>query len=91
LLAPALSVAAVFLLVLLVQQPLQRQAIPPVEQTPVSPLQDSEFEMPLHEVSQPLVEVRRVTSQVGPTMVYQKLYHNVPVTIVWVFTGEKTP
>jgi len=33
------------------------------------------------------VEVRRVGSGVGPTLVYQKVYQDVPVTIVWVFTG----
>jgi hypothetical protein len=33
------------------------------------------------------VEVRRVTSRMGSTMVYQKLYRDVPITIIWVFSG----
>ena len=33
------------------------------------------------------VEVKRVASRVGPTMVYQKNYQDVPITIVWVFAG----
>jgi hypothetical protein len=39
-------------------------------------------------LKQPSVSVRKVTSKVGPTMVYQKNINNVPVTIVWVFTGQ---
>ena len=34
-----------------------------------------------------LVEVRRATSRVGSIMVYQKRYHDVPITIIWVFPG----
>lgn len=33
------------------------------------------------------VKVDRVNSQVGPTMVFQSNRNNVPITIVWVFTG----
>ncbi len=40
-------------------------------------------------VLRPRVEVKRVSSNMGPTMVYQKTYQNTPVTIVWVFTGGK--
>ncbi len=41
-------------------------------------------------ILRPRVEVKRVSSNVGPTMVYQKTYQNTPVTIVWVFTGGKS-
>jgi len=34
------------------------------------------------------VSVMRVSSKAGPTMVYQKMYDDVPLTIVWVFPGE---
>ncbi|MDP3921107.1 MAG: hypothetical protein Q8R76_09935 [Candidatus Omnitrophota bacterium] len=30
-------------------------------------------------------EVRRLTSEVGPTLVYQKSYQEKPITIIWVF------
>ena len=36
----------------------------------------------------PAVKVLRASSHEGPVMVYQKNYHDVPVTIVWVFTRE---
>lgn len=35
----------------------------------------------------PRVQVKRVSSRVGPTMVYQRSYQDVPVTIIWVFKG----
>ena len=31
--------------------------------------------------------VRHVSSEVGPTMVFQKLYQDKPITVIWVFTG----
>ncbi len=39
----------------------------------------------------PSVEVKSLESSVGPTMVYQKLYHEVPMTIVWVFAKGAMP
>lgn len=33
----------------------------------------------------PSVEVKRISSQVGSTMVYQRVYQEIPVTVVWVF------
>lgn len=44
---------------------------------------------PVANYKKPRVVVKRVSSAVGPTMVYQKLYRNVPVTVVWVFAGGK--
>ena len=32
------------------------------------------------------VLIKRVTSRVGPTLVYHKDYHGLPVTIIWVFS-----
>jgi hypothetical protein len=37
----------------------------------------------------PNITVKRVTSQVGPTVVYQKTIHDTPVTVVWVFPEGK--
>lgn len=36
-------------------------------------------------ISGPRVRVKRVSSRVGPTLVYQKNINNLPVTIIWVF------
>ncbi len=44
---------------------------------------------PVANYKKPRVDVKRVSSSVGPTMVYQKLYRNVPVTVIWVFAGGK--
>lgn len=33
------------------------------------------------------VEVKRVSSKTGPTMVYQKVSEGVPITVIWVFNG----
>lgn len=42
-------------------------------------------ENPVEHHMKPRVIVKRVSSRVGPTMVYQKTYRNTPVTIIWVF------
>ncbi len=41
---------------------------------------------PVRNHMKPRVVVKRLASHVGPTLVYQKVYHETPVTIVWVFT-----
>ena len=33
----------------------------------------------------PHVLVRKISSEVGPTLVYQKNHEDVPITVVWVF------
>ena len=33
------------------------------------------------------VDVEVVSSEVGPTLVYQKMVQNKPITVIWVFTG----
>lgn len=40
-------------------------------------------------VQVPDVMVKRATSQVGQTMVYQREMDDKPITIVWVFTGKE--
>lgn len=40
---------------------------------------------PVRNHMKPRVVVKRISSRVGPTMVYQKVYRETPVTIVWVF------
>ena len=41
--------------------------------------------------SLPPVQVKRVTSRAGATLVYQKVFddHELPITIIWVFPGGK--
>ena len=34
------------------------------------------------------VNIRKVSSEVGSTMVYQKTYHQMPLTVIWVFPGK---
>lgn len=34
------------------------------------------------------VVVKRLTSSVGPTMIYQKMYQDHPLTVIWVFSKE---
>lgn len=36
----------------------------------------------------PSVKVKRLQSEAGPTMVYQKMDREVPLVIVWVFAGK---
>ena len=43
------------------------------------------LENPVQNHMKPRVIVKRVSSRVGATMVYQKTYRNTPVTIIWVF------
>ncbi len=52
-------------------------------------IQPQAAQNPVANHKKPRVVVKRVSSSVGPTMVYQKLYRNVPVTVVWVFAGGK--
>ena len=37
--------------------------------------------------TEPHVSVMRVSSKTGPTMVYQKMYNDALITVVWVFPG----
>ncbi|HXV28532.1 MAG TPA: hypothetical protein VD913_06150 [bacterium] len=56
--------------------------IHPLAEIPVVPAA-----LPVHPT---LVDVRWATSRVGSTMVYQKQFQDVPVTIIWVFPGESS-
>ena len=67
------------------QLALQEPAISQAEQY----TQDLEI-LPVPEKNQlepPHVLVKSISSHVGPTMVYQKRYNEIPITIVWVFAG----
>lgn len=46
---------------------------------------------PVRNHIKPGVMVKRVSSRVGPTMVYQKVYGGTPVTIIWVFNHGGNP
>ncbi len=89
---PAVSLAACFLLALFFfcyefQAPL-REVIRP-ETRPVMlalnprPVQDSAKPLDPHRVL-----VKKISSAAGPTMVYQKKHHDIPITVVWVFPKE---
>lgn len=85
-LIPVLGLLFVFLMVLQIHRPVSK---------PLPVMEPSLKEM----VKQPLVKeipyepaileinVERVSSEVGPTLVYQKNWRHQPLTIVWVFTG----
>jgi len=77
---PAFAMMVVFFAVLLLNRPLPQQAR-------IQP--DHELDIAGPMLNQPAgsVQVQRVTSHVGSTMVYQKMHHDVPITIVWVFPG----
>ena len=83
-LIPALSLVFVLLIIFETQKaPIQPriQPIPPavLQTKPMEPIPYRQMPVP--------VMVRQVSSEVGPTMVYQKKGRDVPVTIIWVFTG----
>ena len=40
---------------------------------------------PVRNHMKPRVMVKRVASRMGSTMIYQRSWHKVPVTVVWVF------
>jgi hypothetical protein len=49
------------------------------------------LEDPVRNHMKPRVVVKRISSRVGPTLVYQKVYRETPVTIIWVFNRGGTP
>ena len=73
--APALALL-IFCFILIKVQPI---ILPPVAYTDRQKIPDDET------FAHPAVEVKRVTSKVGTTMVYQKTYEGKLITIVWVF------
>ena len=80
---PSLALLGLLLLVLVFPRPLR-------DGVPVTPLATDGYLRVLEqsvETAVPSVQVKRVTSHVGPTLVYQKLYQDTPITIVWVFHG----
>ena len=44
-------------------------------------------ENPRQTYKKPRVIVKRVASQIGPTLIYQRSFRNIPVTVIWVFPG----
>jgi hypothetical protein len=62
------------------------------EEKPAAPAYDVQpQDNPVKNHMKPRVVVKRVSSRVGATMVYQKVYRGTPVTIVWVFTPHHGP
>ena len=89
--AGALSFAGVILLLFVFPHKLNYHAETQVANNKVEKLIDSIKPAPVLSPVPlgplPLVQVKEATSEVGPVMVYQKMYKDSPVTVVWVFTG----
>lgn len=60
----------------------------PVREPAPQPAIKQTVEIPKALTPGSIVEVKRVASAVGPTMVYQKVAEGLPVTIIWVFNGR---
>ncbi len=86
---PSLALLGVLILIFVFPRPLGERTMR-VTEGPPALTTDAYLEVLDRTVDTgvPSVQVKRITSHVGPTMVYQKLYHDVPITIVWVFPGE---
>ena len=83
---PAFSVMACLALLILLGQPpgkelLEMKSEPSYTYSEMT-LVPEESAVP---IERPTVEVKRLTSQVGPTAIYQKVFKETPITIVWVF------
>lgn len=82
---PALSLLACLYLLIFFQQPVAQKET--LEMSLGTPYTHQEMGGPPPEaldLERPAVEVKRLTSSVGPTVVYQKVYQDVPITVVWV-------
>ncbi len=83
-LVPAIMLLGIFVLFYQIQSATQLSKGPalPIYQdfAEAKPLPD-----PVKNHMKPRVVVKRVSSRMGPTLVYQRSYREVPVTIVWVF------
>ncbi len=87
---PAMSLAAILVVLFLFHKPVSQvqeavslNEIPAEEETYISPATRPDYTKPqLYPV-----EVQRITSNTGSTMVYQRFYHNTPITVIWVFPG----
>jgi len=82
---PALSFCVLFLF-FIVLRPATVQMPPASDQT-VRILSSAAVPEGLEDDAPP-VTVKRVSSNVGPTLVYQKMIHDVPISIVWVLVNE---
>lgn len=62
----------------------------PASQIRVAKVVETRHDVTRHEplsLKDQLVHVKKVSSDVGATMVYQREHHNIPMTVVWVFPG----
>ncbi len=84
--APAVCVLAVFFFFNHVQKPfwadfqaanMQKKVPDEIDQIP------DDIDRPIEDTS-PVV-VKRVASQMGPTMIYHNKSHDIPITVIWVF------
>ncbi len=91
---PAACLAACFLFALFIflyqaQAPLRQVVLPETQPVMLAlnpkPVLDAAPPSDL-----PQVLVKKVTSRVGTTMIYQRKDHDIPITVIWVFPGGKT-
>ena len=92
-LAPSACLLALFLLFCQIQFSIgvlnfQRFAGPEMKTPAARPRED--LPLPKELVArESAVEVKRITSRMGTPMVYQKWDLEIPITVAWVFPGEK--
>lgn len=86
---PALAAGMIFLVVGIVRMlppQVQLENRPTGQYTAADAISGSvQVQPPSAEVVRKPVQVKSLSSDVGPTMVYRKIVDDVPITVVWVF------
>ncbi len=92
-LIPALAMLALFLVFGHLQERFIPEIIPTTEFPGMRIKNREEKPAVLSQAPLPSVQVKRISSRTGATMVYQKTVHDheTPITIIWVFTGGNNP
>ena len=85
-LVPVLGLLFAFLMVLQIHKPVSKR-LPFTEPSLKETVKPSLVKEIPYEPARLEINVEQVSSEVGPTLVYQKDWRNQPLTIVWVFTG----
>ena len=84
--APALSLVLLMAaLIFLQRSALQTKML---ETRPEATYTFTESVVPFPPSQMPSVVVKRISSRVGSTLVYQKPYQETPITIIWVFVPK---
>lgn len=86
-LVPALCILAVFLVSTQLWNSRYQLEAPQAPAVHEAPVMTEAAPQAKPAAAVPVTEVKRVSSEVGPTLVYQKMIQDKPITIVWVFPG----